>query len=46
MAGQAYVAASRAGVPSENRISIELQEGGSIYITPIIVYKEVFSRKL
>ena len=28
MAGQAYVAASRAGVPSETRILIEQQEGG------------------
>ena len=55
--GQAYVAASRAGIPSETRILIEHQEGGQgkvndindnnkpIYITPNIVYKEVFSRK-
>ena len=56
--GQAYVAASRAGIPSETRILLEQQEGGqgkvnddandnnkSIYITPNIVYKEVFSRK-
>ena len=54
---QAYVAASRAGIPSETRILIEHQEGGQgkvndindnnkpIYITPNIVYKEVFSRK-
>ena len=55
--GQAYVGASRAGIPSETRILLEQQEGGQgkvkdakdknkpIYITPNIVYKEVFSRK-
>ena len=55
--GQAYVGASRAGIPNETRILLEQQEGGQgkvkdakdnnkpIYITPNIVYKEVFSRK-
>ena len=50
--GQAYVAASRAGIPSETRILIEQQEGGQgkvndrndnnkpIYITPNIVYNK------
>jgi hypothetical protein len=34
--GQAYVAASRAGIPSETRILIEQQKGGQVTSSPYI----------